>query len=271
MRKGRALGSVTRLGPALRVLTLSNSAEGGSDGTTVTTGNSGGASGDAWDVVSIGGGNALTFEDSPVGANAFVYRFNGAAAAQVFTEWDLTLRGGGLTQAWTRFYVYALSTPAAQRRLYRVRGPLPTLATMAFLRVNFTGGGSTRKLELFDATNTVRWTSTANEPLDSWYRVEMYWSPQVSRVWFYSSPDSPSADEDSGDLSFDFGSEVFMYPAWGAAGSTTAFGTMYMDNIGLSTFGKLGPLGTFTPPAAPSRMWPARTLVASQAAKRAVW
>ena len=45
-------------------LPANNSFEGGSDETTITTGNSGGASGSAFDVVTIGAGNGLVYDSA---------------------------------------------------------------------------------------------------------------------------------------------------------------------------------------------------------------
>lgn len=70
---------------------LSNTAEGGTDGVTVTPANSGGASGDAFNVVSIGPDGELTFEDAHPAHGALGYRYNvtGAGAQRCYTAWTL--------------------------------------------------------------------------------------------------------------------------------------------------------------------------------------
>lgn len=108
---------------------VDNTAEGGSNGTTVTTGNSGGASGTAFSAVTIGAGNTLTFSNATVlfgtmsylfvvgtaanvvtcdlsvaanasGSEQFLFRWNGLPSATI--QGPAILRGGGATQARTQ-------------------------------------------------------------------------------------------------------------------------------------------------------------------------
>src|SRR5436190_10712109 len=60
--------------PTIQKASLENTAEGGSNGTTVTVGNSGGASGDPFDIVSIGGSSAIVFDNAHVHDGSLAYK-----------------------------------------------------------------------------------------------------------------------------------------------------------------------------------------------------
>jgi len=97
-------------------LPLSNSAEGGSDGTAATTGNTGGASGNAFDAVDA----SIVFDDDQVPAVAdgvMAYDF-GAPSATRNLSWR-TASIGSVTSLWGRVYVYHSATPAEQHRIIR--------------------------------------------------------------------------------------------------------------------------------------------------------
>jgi hypothetical protein len=68
---------------------LNNTAESGTIGATVTTGNSGGASGDAWDTVQIGANASLTYVESPVMVGKRAYRmFTGVTSTTAYLQWS---------------------------------------------------------------------------------------------------------------------------------------------------------------------------------------
>lgn len=68
-------------------LTLRNNAEGGTNGTAVTTGNSGGASGDAFSVVTPGSGNTFIFDNVGPLVDALSLKMVQAGANQCFIGW----------------------------------------------------------------------------------------------------------------------------------------------------------------------------------------
>lgn len=72
-----------------------NTAEGGTDNVTVTTGNSGGASGDAWDVISLVAGT-LTYENAPTLKGGLAYFSNKTVAEGLNTlSWTNSMGSGG--------------------------------------------------------------------------------------------------------------------------------------------------------------------------------
>lgn len=94
-------------------LPLSNNGEGGSNGTTVTTGNSGGGSGDAWDGVTIGAGGALIFDNTHAEGTLAYKISTPATSVNVLVEWTSTTIGTQTT-LFCRVYLYLLAAPAGQ-------------------------------------------------------------------------------------------------------------------------------------------------------------
>ncbi len=98
-------------------LPATNNAEGGSDGTTVTTGNSGGASGVAWTTVDT---SILYDDDEPnaIADGLLAYDHGAPAAANKTLGWNATVIGS-VTNVYGRFYMYRTTTPAEQQRVVR--------------------------------------------------------------------------------------------------------------------------------------------------------
>ena len=219
---------------------LENDPTGVADGTTVTTGNSGGSSGDAFDVVNTG--RPVTYETVD---SEKVIRFDASGGTgQAFVEWDLATRLGHVaTEVFARIERNVDAGPSANHVVYRLRAPT-TLNHLLRFRLN----GTSDKFEIFDATNTLRWTSTMTEPIGNKYRVEIYWSRTVARVKVWADPTSSGTpDEDSGDLSFDFGSVLGEDAAWLSAGgncfTTTQYGIDHVADLAISETDWLGPQG----------------------------
>src|ERR1043166_7445448 len=89
----------------------SNSNEGGTDTTTITTGNSGGASGDAWSTVTVTTA-AITFSvDHAAHGTLSMKIANVASPTSTRTDW--TGVGGGSADIWFRHYLYMAANPSA--------------------------------------------------------------------------------------------------------------------------------------------------------------
>jgi hypothetical protein len=84
-----------------------NSAEGGADGVTVTTGNSGAGSGKAWDVVNIVG--ALTFSSAHASSGGLGYDLSLPAGGINYLQWT-TGFPAGIKTMYGRIYYYATGT-----------------------------------------------------------------------------------------------------------------------------------------------------------------
>jgi hypothetical protein len=150
---------------------VENTAEGGTDGTTVTAANSGGASGQAFSSVTIGSGATVKF-----------------SAAAAYTGSLGYLMG---TTAAVGFSMRCLNTPASapveKLRFYRRLTGYPT-STMQ--HIQFVNGSSsafgyihlltTGQMRIIDANNATVWTSSASVPLNTWVRTEVNIAPGTS-------------------------------------------------------------------------------------------
>jgi hypothetical protein len=240
---------------AVPPLILENTAEGGTDGTVVTIENSGGASGQAWDII------RPTAATNP---NRFVYRSANALKGNM--SYDLTTEGTGQALlAWwfwanngtieqpivyTRFYARFPTAPAGNVRIYRLREPgghdVLSLQVVA----------STRKLRLFNSDKTVVWVSQSAVPVNATFRVEVYWDWQARRAevrLYLGDPDAAvnSFTESSGSVTSNFGARDIDEAAYGNPLSTADFGTLLLDDIGFSNQGWMGPTTTSPPPPPP--------------------
>lgn len=153
-----------------------NNAEGGSDGTTVTVGNSGGSSGDAFSSIV---GTGLTFSNLVVGAGSLSYRTANASVYAVYsglgalTHWTLKARVYFANVSATQGVVYAKESGgdytsleySGSSRLWRVRGTGGTLSGSVQLTA-----GTWYDIELSCAgsnTNTARIYNTSGTLLDT--------------------------------------------------------------------------------------------------------
>jgi hypothetical protein len=165
-------------------------AEGGTDATPITTGNSGGASGDALDYASIGSGATLNYETAQKAHGSL-------SAAVAVGVTSTTCYFGWLTahaRLYARFYVRFPSVPTANTRFFGFysSGPITTVA--AFLRYATTG-----KLVVCDSASATQWTSTNNLPLNQWIRIEFWAYANATagqfKISYYNTPDSDTPTE----------------------------------------------------------------------------
>ena len=98
--------------------TIINTAEGGTNGTTVTTTNTGGgASGDAASTVTLGSGNTIIFSNAVHAHGALSYQITYGATSTANIMWDIA-ESGRLVHS---FYVNVGSLPAATEYLGGIR------------------------------------------------------------------------------------------------------------------------------------------------------
>lgn len=155
------------------VVQLANTAEGGSNGVTVSAANSGSGSGSAWTAVTIGSGADLTFSNAQAAAGSLSYRIaTGLSAAQVFTTWDSTVVGSP-TRVYGRAYIYLTATSQARELVRWRRG------TTQVARLRYAAGAG---LELRQGNNsaTAGGTGTTVLATGAWYRVE--WDIQAGTL-----------------------------------------------------------------------------------------
>lgn len=219
---------------------LNNTAEGGTNTTTITQGvggNTGGASGDFFDSVTIGAGSALTF-DNGFARGSFAYKMVPASGQQNFFEWNTQM--GSVSTAYGRLYLYFDTSPnTGQILLFR------------------SGATQCCRIQL-DGVPTLRWrdASTVDIPgaisatlsIQTWYRVEykVIFSATVGQVFLnYYIGDSTSAVETlSSTASFNLGASFADSLRMGRPVAVANTTTLYFDDIQLNDTGFPGPSTT---------------------------
>lgn len=144
---------------------LTNTAEGGTHATGVTTGNSGGSSGDAFSAVTTEQGT-MTFDNTRPHHGSLAYKSVKSGAGSNYAEW------GGSTQwpeildrAFFRGYYNFDTAPDADTQFLAFIN-----LTTWVLRVRL---NTTRTISLINSAGTVLGTSTTVLAVDTWYRIEM--------------------------------------------------------------------------------------------------
>lgn len=167
----------------------SNNFEGGSNGVTITTGNSGGASGDAFDnAPAPGTGATMTYSTAQAA--------HGSVSMSASTSGTSTTAYAGyilasVTSDYLRAYYRFTSLPSAQQVILRYLS-----SGSQTLRVNITTAGL---IEVRNAANTVVGTTTSAISAGSWFRLELNptFSTTVGAIALrlYLTPDSTSISD----------------------------------------------------------------------------
>lgn len=203
-----------------------NTFEGGAAGTAVTTGNSGGVSGDAFTLVSAPAGSTLTYASDVVAHGSRSLLVDGSAdSSSVYAEWTHTASA----QAAYRFYIYPTALPTTSPIIAVVRS-----ASAAAVRVILSGSG---KLALQNAAGATVWTAVDALPLNTWSRVELTVVPGAStttgqaHVAYYAA-DATAVTEEFSSAALDAGTvAVSVFRIGKQSGQTAAF---YVDDVAVA-------------------------------------
>jgi len=223
------------------VPTVSNSFEGGSNTTTISAANSGGASGDAFDTVSIGASTPLTFDNAHAAHGTLAAKIAPTASSTTVMEYNTKV--GTQTEFWGRCYIYMTAAPLSTWLFHRVQNAGTNVARIALLttnRIRLDGGSA----------NTSLYTSPTALPTNAWTRIE--WHILVSATVgqfdvriYRTSPDGATADDSSAlAATQNLGTQATQYQFGGVQGSSTVPGTFWIDDVGISTAGYMGPAVT---------------------------
>jgi hypothetical protein len=171
-------------------LPLNNNAEGGTNTTVVTTGpgNSGGASGDAFDAAS---GANKTFDNAHPAHGALAYKFVWSAAAENSLSWVASI--GTPTDIYGRCYFYLPALPTSGQYASFVILDLPGTGVVAAIGVTDAG-----KIILFDAGggNTQgTFTVTAGAVHRLEFHVTCNATTGLVETKYFASADGTAADE----------------------------------------------------------------------------
>jgi hypothetical protein len=223
---------------------LSNSLEGGTSGTTITTANSGGTSGSAFDVVGIGSGGTAAFSNAQAKRGSLSLLFQTTTANSTGVAWTTSM--GTQTQVWFRIYAYFASLPSAGTRFYTVN---PGVAGARFtIQANGT-------ILVQDGSNNTLTTSTAAIATGQWVRIEGYVLNSATvgqtQVMLFNSADSATPTEtDTSTAVQNTGASSTGY-YFGPEAGTANQGPFYADDIAVSNVAYIGP-STFTGTGSPA-------------------
>ena len=219
-------------------VTLTNSAEGGTNGTTVSTGNSGGGSGNAFDVVTIGAGAGLIYDSTHVAHGSLALKFTEpASSVSVVVQWTTSLTGSSVTTVYFRAYCFFTANPPATIRL------IEALSGGAFcggIAINTSG-----KLLLLNAAGTILVTSTAAIPTGAMFRIEGFVTGSATvgqiSVSLYDTMDSTSATESDSTTAAQNTTGTINGIRFGSPTNGTSF-SFWLDDLGASDTALLGPV-----------------------------
>lgn len=217
---------------------LQNNAEGGTSGTTVTTGNSGGVSGNAFDAVNIGTGAAVTFDNTHAAHGGLSYNVSvGATSANANLQWSTSM--GAQTTIWFRAYYYLTANFSVAHRIFE--------CTTSGTLVGSVELSTTGKIIMQNTAAAAVLTSTNSVPLNQWFRVEGFitGSATVGQLSFslYSTQDSQLALESQTSTATQntTGSpDTYLFGIIG----TTSTGPYWIDEPAISNTGLIGPTNT---------------------------
>jgi hypothetical protein len=223
---------------------LTNSFEGGTNGTTISAANSGGNSGSAFNVVTIGTGGALTFSNTQAAHGSLSAEFvEPASAVTITVAWTTSLTGSSIPTVYFRAYVWYASLPSQGVRIVSV---LNGSTFLGGLQLNTTG-----KLSPLSAAGTAQTftgngiTATTNAlNTGAWSRIEGFITGSATvgqiSVSIFNTPDSVTPTETEATAATINTSAAITQLRFGDSSTAPSF-TCYLDDLGGSDTGYLGP------------------------------
>lgn len=231
--------------------TVTWSAEGGTNGAGITAGNSGGASGDAFESVSLGAGATAVYDNTQAHSGSLSAKLaTGGSAADCSLNYGTAL--GAQTQVFYRAYVWMSANPAGNHRLFDAwDSGSGQLCFAVYLT-------TTGKLMSVNTAGSTIQTTTASVNLSAWSRIETMLVGDATtgqvEVKLYNSPGSSTPTETITSAANQNTRGSANNYRFGSAGDPMPAGrTLWLDDLGISTTGYLGPTAsavTLTPAAA---------------------
>ncbi|MER5649596.1 hypothetical protein [Streptosporangium sp. NPDC002524] len=225
--------------------TLNNSLEGGADGATITTGNSGGASGDAFGAATVDAGASLIYTTAhaahgSVGAQVST----GVGSGSAYVAWTSGLPATSPT-VWARAYYRFAANPAATVNVLRILSG--SNGIMGTIRVNAAG-----TIGMLYGSGTLAGTSAAALTAGSWFRVETSVTAgsttgAMSCRIFWSS-DSETPDQTLSIANVNAGAVNPSRLRVGVVSNLAGVSPFQFDDLSLSDVTWPGPAGAAPPP-----------------------
>jgi hypothetical protein len=234
-----------------------NNNEGGTNTTTISTANSGGASGTAWSLVTIGASTTITFSNTQKRGTLAMAILQPATYANTHVDWTGLAIAGGV-DVYCRFYMWIPALPTVTSTILRVK--TQAAADCGYLQL--TTSGFLRTLNAAAATVA---TGAVAVPTSQWFRIEtrIRASATVGQLeWrLFKTADSTTADEaPAASTSVVLGADIGEL-WWGDVSSPGHVSTTWFwDDIAASTAGWIGPSVAKAP---------SRNVVTAQAMQRA--
>jgi hypothetical protein len=233
--------------------TATNNFEGGTVGSTITSGNSGGISGTAWNTVTIGAGASCTYVNSPVlTGKKCVAMSVGASAGVTQLDWRTPEIGTIGPVIYTRFYMMYDAWPVTTNN--RVMYLLTGLGAMrAGLILNNGTDAAARKFSFADGGNNFGGTggqvSTTRLDAAKVYRFEARWllSTTVGQaiISVYEGHSTTPIETLTSTADQNFAGTTMGSPSFGyndSRDNTDYVGRLYMDSIAIGESGYFGPV-----------------------------
>lgn len=219
--------------------TIQNGAEGQANTIVVTPSNSRGTSGTAFDVVNTSSTCSVTFDSTHSGAHgSMAYKILlGSIAGEAYTSWTTALTSTAVATVYARAYVYLENAPTSEVVLFRFR---TSSAVRGSTRIDTTG-----HLTQTDANGNFHGTMSTAIPLNQWVRIEAMCTGDatagVLECKLFTVLDSVTADETLTASSLNTGGTIDRVRI-GHTGTSVANNAYWIDDLGASTVGYLGPV-----------------------------
>ena len=202
----------------------SNTAEGGTQGTSVTAANSGAGSGTAFGVVNKGTGAALVYSNVADAHGVFGYSLTGSSGTGTDVGWT----GFNTTSMAVRFYYNPGPTlPSAVLRLADIRNASGTAARVMLTAAN--------QLSIQNNAGSTVTTFAHTLAPNTWYRVELAVSVSSTvatiNAAYYALDATTPVDPAFSTTSGNTGTANLTQVLIGSAASATWTGTSYFDDL----------------------------------------
>jgi hypothetical protein len=208
---------------------LINSFEGGTSGVNISTANSGGLSGNAFDGIVLGAGGTLQYSNAQSAHGSISMLSQTVAANSTGVSW--TAQMGNQTQVWFQSYMFFPSLPTGITQFFSA-----LISGTGTARFNITTSG---QMQIAGTASTFT-TGTAAIPTNQWFRVNGYaigsTTAGAAQVNLFSPMDSLKPIESDVVTSVNTGGQFQSY-AFGPNVATANQGPLYMDDLWLSSVG----------------------------------
>ena len=212
-----------------------NGAEGQTNGTAVTTGNSG-ASGDAFGVLS----GTVTYDNAHAAHGSLGFKLSPASGSNASVVFGSGVSGLTGTSYSSRFYIYLTAFPPGSTEIWRSNAASASLLS----RVSINASGQFVTAYNNGATTTL-WTSVSTIPVNTWVRVETYTvlgSGGQFQAAFYNG-DSTTAIDSGGGTGLTINAGPLQTVSFGKYGTDAHANAFWLDELAVnnSATGFMGP------------------------------